>query len=974
VPQGIPRPDGLPPGPLRDLTHALHELYRNAGLPSTRMISSGIRKRSDLRDTVSHETVALMLRGEAVPRWKWIKLECVVRHLADIAVRQPDVDATVRKFHELWLAVVAADQASGTATGPHVATAGSLTGSAASALPAPLLKNMSSAPATDLLGDLPPRNTGFVGREHQIGTIDKVLRAGAGVLTLNGIGGVGKTQLAVEYIYRFRDHYELIWWVPAEHPSRLRASLAALGARLGLPGSEAMQHPPAQVLEALARSELRWILAFDNAGPPDSLPSLAALGSGRVLLTSRDPDWAGYGPTLEVDVFERAESVELLRSRGVDITSEDADRLADRLGDLPLAVEQAAAWRVATGIAVADYIDQLDLQVQEIVSNSKVKAANYPTTLAAFLNFAFDQLATTSPVAMQLFELFASLSAEPLSLTLLRSGRQGPVTSPLREALHQPPSLNLAVRELRRYGLLKIIDADPLRIQVHRLFQRALRDWLTVAQLQRGRANVRAILAAANPGEPDDSRFWEHYAEVGPHIGPAELATAPEFEARRVALDQVRYLHQIGHYEQNMALGQRLVLAAEEQGNGFETDHDFIVLAKHHLANAMRILGDHAGARRLTLDALDYMERNPVFGPDHEYFANLDKNHAVDLRISGDYARALAVDKGNLNRHLRSDIDDHDKTRIIRNNIAVNLRLLGRFEEAYDLDLEIVRQRESAHGEQDPRTLLTRTNFARDLYGLGRYKEALETLRAILPTYRATVGSHHHEVLHAVRTEVMALRKLGRHVDAVALAEQNSSDLTIWFGADHEYTLATGISLVNTRRAAGDLRGATVKASQVLGGCERLFGARHPMTLAMLVNSAAVMRALGDYRGARRRDEKAVADLRQVLGDDHQYTVCAMHNLAIDLALLGHEGQALRETEAVLMRSQAVRGATHPDTIAAAINLALIRSDLGDRTTGQTDLASALTSLERLLGAGHPQLDTAKNGVRIECDIEPPPT
>ncbi|HKR50189.1 MAG TPA: FxSxx-COOH system tetratricopeptide repeat protein [Pseudonocardiaceae bacterium] len=915
-----------------------------------------------------------MLRGEAVPRWKWIKLECVVRYLADIAVRQLDVDATVRTFHELWLAVVAADQASGTATDPHVATAGPLTAIVASVLPAPLLKNISGAPAPDLVGDLPPRNTGFVGREHQIGTIDKVLRAGPGLLTLNGIGGVGKTQLAVEYVYRFRDHYELIWWVPAEHPSRLRASLAALGARLGLPGSEAMQHPPAQVLEALGRSPLRWILVFDNVGPPDSLPSLAELGSGRVLLTSRDPDWAGYGPTFEVDVFERTESVVLLRSRGIDITSEDADRLADRLGDLPLAVEQAAAWRVATGIAAADYIDRLDQQVQEILSHPKAKAANYPTTLAAFLNFAFDQLSTTSPVATQLFELFASLSAEPLSLTLLRSGRQGFVTSPLREALHQPPSLNLAVRELRRYGLLKVVGADPPRLQVHRLFQRALRDWLTAAQLQRGRANVRAILAAANPGEPDDSRFWEHYAEVGPHIGPAELATAPDFEVRRVALDQVRYLHQIGHYEQSMALGQRLVLAAEGQGNGFETDHDFIVLAKHHLANAMRILGDREGARRLTLDALDYMERNPVFGPDHEYFADLDKNRAVDLRISGEYARALVVDKGNLDRHLRSDTDDQDKIRLIRNNIAVSHRLLGRFREAHDLDLEIVHQLEVAHGEQDPRTLFTRANLARDLYGLGRYKEALETLRAILPTYRTTVGSHHHWVLLAVRTEVMALRKLGRYKDAVALAEQNSSDLTTWFGADHEYTLAAGISLVNNRLAAGDLRGATVKASQVLGGCERLFGSRHPMTLAMLVNSTAAMRALGDYRGARRRDEKAVTDLKQVLGDDHPYTVCAMHNLAIDLALLGHEDQALRETETVLRRSQAVRGTTHPDTVAAAINLSLIKADLGDRATGQANLASALTSLERLLGAGHPHLGAAKNGVLIECDIEPPPT
>lgn len=145
------------------------------------------------------------------------------------------------------------------------------------------------------------------------------------------------------------------------------------------------------------------------------------------------------------------------------------------------------------------------------------------------------------------------------------------------------------------------------------------------------------------------------------------------------------------------------------------------------------------------------------------------------------------------------------------------------------------------------------------------------------------------------------------------------------------------------------------------------------MALAMLVNSAAVMGALGDYCGARRRDEKAVAEFVQILGDNHPYTVCAMHNLAIDLASLGHAGRALHETETVLKRSRAVVGAAHPDTVAAAVNLALIKIDLGDRT-GHTDLASEFPALERLLGVGHPQLTTAKSGVRIECDIEPPPT
>jgi hypothetical protein len=120
------------------------------------MISSGIRKRNDLRDTVSHETVGLMLRGGAVPGWT--KLECVVRHLVDIAVRPPDVDMTVGNFHELWLAAVAPNQAGGMAADADVARTDSPHAITANVLTAPLREDMVSAPATDLVGDVLPRN------------------------------------------------------------------------------------------------------------------------------------------------------------------------------------------------------------------------------------------------------------------------------------------------------------------------------------------------------------------------------------------------------------------------------------------------------------------------------------------------------------------------------------------------------------------------------------------------------------------------------------------------------------------------------------------------------------------------------------------------------------------------------------------------------------------------------------------------
>jgi tetratricopeptide (TPR) repeat protein len=950
--QGVPRPEGLPPGPVRTLVHALHDLYRDAGMPSMRAISGAIRRRDDLPDTVSHETIGLMLRGGNLPGWT--KLESVVRHLAGIAVHQPDVQAEVTRFHEMWLAAVADAAADDSLSSvPHTAEIPNQ----------PVVLDEPATAVPRIVGEAPARNTRFVGRQHILRTIHEVLCTGAPLVALTGTGGVGKSQLAKEYLHRFRDHYDLVWWVPADHPSQLRDYLARLGTRLNLPGSEAMQHPPAQVLEALRSSELRWLLVFDNAGSPDSLPPLTDLGSGRVLLTSRHPDWAQHGSRLDIGVFDRVESVRLLQDRAPDISMAEANQLAERLGDFPLAVEQVAAWHQATEVSVASYLDNLDQQIQRILSDRRAAAENYPVTVSGFLNVAVAQLAEAAPAAAQLLEMFAWLGSSPLSLTVLRSGRLGAVTSPLREALRQAPMLNSAVRDLRRHGLVGVLEGDPVRVQVHRVFRWALRDWLGEKRLARGLSNVRAIFAAANPGEPDDSRFWGHYADVGPHVTAAAFATAEEFEVRGVALDQVRYLFRIGHYSESKSLARELIATATTNGPS-ETDHYFYVLVRHHLGNALRMLGEYEQARQATLDALEYLENHPDFGPQDEYVDVLDKNRAADLRIAGSYGNALTVDEAALERQRRRDVDDQDKIRVIRNNIAVNLRLLGRFGEAYEIDREIVRQWTDMRGAYDPRTLFARGNLAWDLFGLGRYADALAEVGALLPAYREVVGANHHGVLLAVRTEVMALRKLGKAAAALRLAEQNLRDLTTWFGPRHEYTLATGVSLVNARLAVGDLGVAAVEAPRLLGSCTDLFGADHPMTLAAAVGLASVLRALGDLRGAEQRDRSAAESLSRVLGADHRYALCATHNLAVDLAMAGHDAPSSSVAADALARSRSVRGDAHPDTLAGAINAGAVRGTPDDQ---------ALHAYEDVLGPTHPQVVAARNGEWITCDIEPPP-
>jgi hypothetical protein len=168
--------------------------------------------------------------------------------------------------------------------------------------------------------------------------------AGRAPRVLHGLGGVGKTQLAAEYAYRHAGDYPIRWWVPAEQPAAIAGRLVALARQLGIPEQTEQTQTVAALLGELGRRH-DWLLVFDNAEDPHDLhpywPS-TDLG-GRVLVTSRNPNWQPLAATLPVDVLPRADAVAFLHRR-TGLNPDDADRLAEALGDLPLALEQAAAY------------------------------------------------------------------------------------------------------------------------------------------------------------------------------------------------------------------------------------------------------------------------------------------------------------------------------------------------------------------------------------------------------------------------------------------------------------------------------------------------------------------------------------------------------------------------------------------------------------------------------------------------------
>jgi tetratricopeptide (TPR) repeat protein len=824
-----------------------------------------------------------------------------------------------------------------------------------------------------LWGDIPIRNPDFTGRDPLLHQLRDALetKSKASVLpqTLHGLGGVGKTQLAVEYVYRNADRYDIVWWIPAEQVSLVLASLENLADRMGLPRSEDRKQTANTVLNSLAHTRSRWLLVYDNADQPEEIAQLVPSAGGHVILTSRDQSWAHVWEAIEVDVFKRHESVELVRKRGESITVDEADRLAAKLGDLPLALDQAASWQAATGMPVSEYLQLFDEHVRELLSEGR--PPTYHTTVAAFVSLAFDRLRTEATAVAQLLELFAFLGAEPISVGLLRRGREAHMTAALSQALRQPIHLNRTIRQLRRYGLAKV---DPnQRIQVHRLVQMVLREGLTDEQREQIRANVHNLLASANPGDPDDPANWPVHAEIGPHVVAAGLIEADTVEARQVALDQIRYLWATGDYEGARRLGEIVVPAwRDAQGEGLGPGGEQTLVATRHLGIALRSLGFNARARELISQAYEGFRDNPAFGEEHEHTVITRMTVGADLRLAGDFRGALESDQRAVDGHTQVFGEDDQYTLRAQSNLAVNLRMLGDFGGALRIDQDLVDAWQRTVGENDPRTLFCIANVARDLYGLGRYAEALELQGRTWPMYRERLGSRHSYVLLAARTVAIALRKTGRYAEALAQARENYHDYDARFGADHEHTLAAKMSYANTLRVANELGLARSEAADAVDRYVSSFGERHPLTLAATANLAIILRAMGEHDEARAKDETTLAAMTEVLGAEHGYTLCVANNFANDLAR--NDPTAARElSQRTLEISRRVRGDQHPYTLACAVNAALDLREV-DRAAGQALLDKTQRELATVLGPQHPETLDAIGARRAECDIEPPPT
>ncbi|MEU4243726.1 FxSxx-COOH system tetratricopeptide repeat protein [Actinoplanes sp. NPDC026619] len=930
-----------------DLLGALHELYRAAGKPGARRISAAIRAREDMRDTVSHETIGAMLRGSGLP--KWVKVECVVRQLAEWSVTGHDPDQEVRRFHQLWLT---ADDDPGTAVPDRVRNDFVVQ---PRPVPAPPVPSVSTGA---MLTNVPAPAGHFTGRQELLAEIRAVLTGPSRMpLSLVGLGGVGKTQLALQYVNQWATEYDVLWWVPAEDPSQAIAAIAALGEQLGINPSNDMRQTVRDVLTALEASALRWLMIYDNADQPQDLTALLPAAGGQVLVTSRNYAWASAaGTPFSVGVFSRDESIAFMREWGVTAPADDCDTLADQLGDLPLAVDQVCAMQTATGMPLGEYLRLFAEHLDELLA-AGLRPGSRTTTVATFVNVAAGRLRSESVAASQLLELLAFMAPSPVSIYLLHRGRGAEVTAPLGRLLYNTGELSKLALQLSRYGLAQVSD-DAQQIQMHRLVQLMVREGLSEQYADVRRLDVHRLLAAAGPGKPSDSSTWPQHGEIGPHLVASGAMSSTEMAAREGVVDQIRYLERIGDFEASARLGRTAVDSWRADG-GLGPEHMFTIRATRNLANALRSLGSYDESRNMIVDLMDLLRGSDNYGPDHPETLATAAVLAFYLRFAGEFQEALAEDSRRVEVLRRLHGSEDTRTTDAIGNLAINLRWLGDPAAALEQDAALVRTLSKIVGPGNERTRVAARNQVWDLLGLARFGEAVGFQRRNIPRHNAS------DIVLAERAVAVGLRKLGRFDEALQTAADVYRTCQNRYGPDNHLTLASIMTYANTLRSVGDGMGARRLATEALDRYRRLFGPQNPLTLAASTNLAVVLRTLGQWREAHNIDELTHEQTARKLGPDHPHTLVTAIGLASDMAHHHLDKEAIALGAETLDRLRQIRGDEHPETWMCAANLAL------DREASRREVADRLAAL---LGADHPDVRAAVAGKRLECDIEPPPT
>jgi tetratricopeptide (TPR) repeat protein len=816
--------------------------------------------------------------------------------------------------------------------------------------------------------NVPNRNADFTGREVILEKLhDDLAGDGRAVVlarAVYGLGGVGKTQLVLEYAHRFQADYDLIWWIDAEQPLEISLALADLAGRLGLPTSDNAAESAAAALEQLRRGVAgRWLLIFDNAEDPEDLAAFLPAGSGHIIITSRNRAWTRHAGPVELDVFSQRESVVHLMRHVPGLDDLDATRVSRAVGNLPLAIEQAAAWLAETGMPAGLYAEWLETQATSALGLNK--PLDYAKPVVAAWNLSISRLRERSPASIRLLQILAFCSPGPISATLLYSDAMINSLRPYDIALSKP-MLSRVIGEISRFALVKV-DQSSNPVQIHRLVQEVIRSQMNEEEQVETRHRVHEILSGARPsqGDTDDPANWSTYDIIWPHLSPSVAEECDDPRTRQLLIDWVRYQWKHGEFEAGLALAKRLEnLWSHELGS----DHQQTLHLQFQIANVLRSQGRFEEARDLDTYVLE--RQRMVLGPDHPHALMTANGLSADLRALGEFQKSLTLDQATYESFRDQFGQDYPRTLVAGHNLGCSLRLIGDCFTARRLDEETLIRQRQVLGREHPDTLLLAGGLALDLRAAGAFRESVTLLRDTWAKYREVLGDGMTETLLTAASLAVSLRKAGEQSEAMALALDTYERYEQRYGFEAPDALSCALNLACDYAATGDIPRALDLVRGVKAAYQSDLGRNHPNTLVAANNLACYLRRNGQFHEALTLMTDTLARMRHKLGENHPLTLSCAVNLASCQGDSGdpQSAETLHRQTGVLLNE--VLGRDHPDTLVCEANLAVTMRQAGRTEEAEQQRMRTIESISRILGPQHPDEMLLRDWRRIDLDLE----
>ncbi|KIM93182.1 hypothetical protein OIDMADRAFT_138250 [Oidiodendron maius Zn] len=660
------------------------------------------------------------------------------------------------------------------------------------------------------------RNHCFTGRESQLSQLQDMLfiKDQTTKIAVTGLGGVGKTQLVLELIYRIREEHRecSIIWIPAIHIENLQQAYRDVGQRLGIPGWEDNKSDIKKLVKEYLSKESagQWVLVFDNADDIDmwiknpengSLPLIDYLPRskrGCIIFTTRDRKTAvklANQNIVEALAMSEETAKDILQNylvnKGLLDNETDTKVLLGQLTYLPLAIVQAAAYINENGILLADYLLLLEDQEEEVIDllseefEDSGRYRNVKNPVATTWLISFERIRLRDPLAAEFLSFMACIDPKSVPPSLLPPG----------------PSRKKEVDAIGTLDAYSFITrrSGGLAFDIHRLVHLATRGWLRKEEvLAQWTERAIARLEDVFPDNDHQNRsVWRRY------LAHASYALKPNL------------LEKCSGYRINLA--RKLGMCFYSDGRFNEAEGLFVQVMK----STKRELGiEHPS----TLTIMNNLAST------YQSQANL----ATIFRNQGRWKEAEDLEVQVMEIRKKVLGAEHPDTLRIMNDLVLTLGNQGRWKEAEDLHVQVIETTKRVLGTEHPDTLTSMYSLASMFRNQGRWNEAEELLAQVMEMRKRVLGVEHPSTLIIMNNLALIFWNQGRWKEAEKLNVQAGETRKRVLGVDHPDTLTSMANLAFT----WERQGRDTEALELMEECiqlrTRVLGIHHPDTVSSL--------------------------------------------------------------------------------------------------------------------------------------------